>query len=60
MLVQKMSIQGHGDSDSSEISTPTRLPEGALPDPAMDLELMLHDTAERQLGSLYVCVAKEI
>ena len=37
MLVQKMSITGHGDSDSSGISSSTRLPDVALQDPAMDL-----------------------
>ena len=30
MLVQKMSIPGHGDSDSLGISTSTRLPDAAL------------------------------
>ena len=37
MLVQKMSVPGHGDSDSSGISTSTRLPDAALQDPAIDL-----------------------
>ena len=37
MLVQKMSKPGHGDSDSSGISTSTRQPDAALQDPATDL-----------------------
>ena len=37
MLVQEISIPGHGDSDSSKISTSTRLPDAALQDHAMDL-----------------------
>ena len=34
MLVQKMSIPSHGDSDSLGIFTSTRLPDAALQDPA--------------------------
>ena len=36
-----MSVPGHGDSDSSGISTSTRLPDAALQDPAMDLAMTL-------------------
>ena len=33
MMVQKMSIPGHGDSDSSGISTSTRLPDACITRP---------------------------
>ena len=62
MLVQQMSIPGHGDSDSSEKYTSTRLPDAELQDLSMDLELSAPSVAKMQKKHVpqtrLVCLAK--
>ena len=61
MLVQKMSIPDHGDSDSSGISTSTRLPDAALQDPAMDLTSIIKYNGFRKPLQLHeTCIPMSI
>ena len=55
ILVQKMSIPGHGDSNSSGISTSTRLPDACITRPCHGSRLVYNETRGIQRDTLYTC-----